>query len=59
MTRLKKENSEYFYIQSKNKCDLKWSLNVITIGKSSEFLRISNLIEETYIIIYNAIFFLK
>ena len=56
MTRLKKENSEYFYIQSKNKCDLKWSLNVITIGKSSE---LSNLIEENYIIIYTAIFFFK
>ena len=45
MTRLKKENSEYFYIQSKNKCDLKWSLNLITIGKSSE--------------LYIAIFFLS
>ena len=52
MTRLKKENSEYFYIQSKNKCDLKWSLNLITIGKSSE-------LEENYIIIYIAIFFLN
>ena len=53
MTRLKKENSEYFYIQSKNKCDLKWSLNPTIHFKES------NLIEETYIIIYIAIFFLK
>ena len=56
MTRLKKENSECFYIQYKNKYDLKWSLNVITIGKSSE---LSNLIEQNCIIIYIASFFLK
>ena len=28
MTWLKKENPECFYIQSKNKYDLKWALNV-------------------------------
>ena len=56
MTWLKKENSECFYIQSKNKCDLKWLLNVITIGKSSE---LSYLIEDNYKIIYITIFFLK
>ena len=42
----KKENSERF-ISNIKRCDLKWSLNVITIGKSSEFhFKVSNLIEE-------------
>ena len=47
----KKENSERF-ISNIKRCDLKWSLNVITIGKNSE-------LEENYIIIYIGIFFLN
>ena len=33
----KKENSERF-ISNIKRCDLKWSLNVITIGKNSELI---------------------
>ena len=55
MTQLKKENSECFYIESKSKCDWKWSLIVI----KTIYFDVYNPMEENYLIIFIAIFFLK